>query len=150
MIKRATLAAAIAVAAAGAAHAQHADPHDFVLRPPKQEEHFGFHLLGGGGFSFRDVEIAQFAGVGVAPYCDPYLLACYATPIAVSQVIGSRDSFDFGLDAGLGAYAMLSPPLRLYLEARYHDLWGPEFEGPNGDRVDSDGQYLPVVLGLAL
>ena len=119
-----------------------------VVRPPNQRR-FGFYLLGGGGVYYRNVEVAEFAGVGIAPFCDPYLFACYPQAVPVSQVVGSEDSVDFGVNGGFGVYAVLTAPMRLYLEARYHYMWGPEFDGPAGNRVDSDGQYVPVVLGLA-
>jgi hypothetical protein len=121
---------------------------NIVVRPPKMKR-FGFYLLGGGGFYFRDVEITEYEGVGVAPFCDPLLFACFPQAVAVSEVVGSEDSFDFGLNGGLGVYAMLATPMRLYLEARYHHIWGPEFTSPEGNTVDAHGEYVPVVLGLA-
>lgn len=121
---------------------------NIIVRPPKQRQ-FGFYLIGGGGIYNRNVEVSEFEGVGLAPYCDPYLFFCYAQPVAVDQVIGSQDSTDFGVNGGLGVFAVLTPPMRLYLEARYHYIWGPEFEREGGDRVDSDGEFVPVVLGLA-
>lgn len=126
----------------------HTGALNIVVQPPAQRR-FGFYLIGGGGVYFRTVEISEFAGVGVAPFCDPYFFACYPVPTTVDRVIGSQDSFDFGVNGGLGLFAMLAPPLRLYLEARYHYIWGPEFTDGEGDRLDADGEYLPVVLGLA-
>ena len=54
-----------------------------------------------------------------------------------------------GVNGGVGVYAVLSPPVKLYLEARYHYIWGPGFTTPDGERHDADGQYIPLVGGFA-
>jgi opacity protein-like surface antigen len=121
---------------------------NIVVRPPRMKR-FGFYVLGGGGIYARDVEVSEYGGTGVAPFCDPFLFACFPQAVAVSEVVGSQDSFDFGVSGGLGVYATLATPMRLYLEARYHHIWGPSFTGPQGETVNAHGEYVPVVLGLA-
>jgi Outer membrane protein beta-barrel domain len=121
---------------------------NLVVRPITRSR-FGFYILGGPGIYHRNAEVTQFDGVGAATYCDPLLFFCYPTAVPVSTVIGSQSSTDFGLNGGVGAYAVLTPPLRLYLEARYHFIWGPSFTTPNGTQRSSDGQFIPIVLGLA-
>ena len=119
-----------------------------VIRPVTRAR-FGFYLVGGPGIYHRNAEVSEFDGVGAATYCDPLLFFCYPTAVPVSTVIGSQSSTDFGVNGGIGAYAVLAPPLRLYLEARYHFIWGPSFTTPAGNQRSSDGQFVPIVLGLA-
>lgn len=111
---------------------------------------FGIYVMGGGGIYHRRVEITEFAGVSVVPYCDPWLYICYSTPVAVEEVIGSRSKTDFGLNAGLGvSLRLFGSPFRLYLEGRYHYIFGGDIDLPAGTR-NADGQYIPVIFGLRL
>lgn len=109
-----------------------------LLRGP-----FNVYVLGGGGLYYRRVEITQFAGTTVVPYCDPWLYYCYPSVVPVEQILGTRSSTDFGLNGGLGASVRLTRGLAVYLEGRYHYMWGPEVGGQN-----INGQYIPVMLGL--
>jgi len=111
---------------------------------------FGVYVLGGPGIYYRRVEITEFAGTAVVPYCDPWLFFCYATPVGVEQVLGARSRTDFGLNAGVGVNLRLfEGPVRLYLEGRYHYIFGGDVDTPNGS-ININGQYLPFVLGLRL
>jgi opacity protein-like surface antigen len=111
---------------------------------------FGIYVLGGPGVYYRRVEITEFAGVGVVPYCDPWLYICYSTPVAVDQVLGSRSKTDFGLNAGVGiSLRLFGGPLRLYAEGRYHYIFSGDIDTPAGSRK-ADGQYVPIVFGLRL
>lgn len=108
----------------------------------------GLYVLGGPGLYYRRVEITQFAGTALVPYCDPWLFICYTTPVAVDQVIGLRSRTDFGLNVGLGVdLRIYEGPLHLYLEGRYHYIFSGNIDTPSGPRK-ADGQYLPLVLGL--
>jgi opacity protein-like surface antigen len=109
----------------------------------------GVYVLGGPGVYHRRVEITQFAGVGVAPYCDPWLFVCYSTPVAVEQVLGLRSRTDFGLNAGVGlSLRLFEGPLQLYAEARYHYIFGTANVAGISRKVD--GQYVPIVFGIRL
>lgn len=110
---------------------------------------FGFYFVGGGGLYHRRAEVARIEGSAERAFCDPLLFFCFPNEVPASHVLGSESSTDYGLNAGIGFYLMLAPPLRAYLEARYHYVWGPEFQDFTGRKVDSDAGYLPVVLGLA-
>lgn len=121
---------------------------NLVVRPVTRGR-FGFYLVGGPGIYNRDVEVTQFEGVATTPYCDPWLLFCFPAAVPVSTVVGSQNSTDFGLNGGVGVYATLAPPLKLYLEGRYHYIWGPSFTNASGQQRDANGQYIPIVLGLA-
>ena len=118
-----------------------------VLRPI-QGQRFGVYLIGGGGLYYRSASISRVTGTALAPYCDPYLFYCSAVPVTASSVIGSRSSWDWGVDGGVGFTFGLSPPLRLYLEARYHYIWGPSFTAPGGQSRSANGQFVPIALGV--
>jgi hypothetical protein len=92
--------------------------------------------------------VTRIDGVAVAPYCDPYLFYCSAVPVATGTVIGSRSSWDWGLDAGIGFTYAVAPLVRLYAEVRYHYIFGPSFTDVNGQERTADGQFLPLTLGV--
>jgi hypothetical protein len=110
---------------------------------------FGLYFVGGPGIYHRSVTISHAQGDGERSYCDAFLFFCFPSQVSASQVIGSQSSSDFGLNAGMGLYLMLAPPLRMYVEARYHYVWGPSFQTFTGETVDSDAAYLPAVVGIA-
>jgi outer membrane protein with beta-barrel domain len=118
------------------------------VRPVKAKR-VGFYVVGGPGIYRRTAEVTKFAGVGASTYCDPILFYCYPAAVPVDQVIASRSATDFGVNGGLGMYFVLNPPLRLYLEVRYHFIWGSEFTSASGKKRSADGQYLPITLGLS-
>jgi hypothetical protein len=121
-----------------------------VIARPVHAKHVGFYVIAGPGIYRRSATITEFTGqVAVGTYCDPWLYFCYPTAAPAEDVIGSRHSTDFGLNGGIGMYFVLSPPLRLYLEARYHYIWGPTFHNMTGKSFDANGKYLPVTLGIA-
>ena len=107
----------------------------------------GFYLIGGGGLYYRSVSVNRITGTTVAPYCDPWLLYCSAVPVSTAAVIGSRSSWDWGLDGGVG-FTFGVPPVRVYLGSRYHYIFGPSYTASNGSRRSADGQYVPITLGV--
>ncbi len=115
---------------------------------PTRAGAIGFYLIGGGGLYYRGAEVTKAEGTIIQPYCDPWLYYCSAVPVPVESILGSRSSWDFGLDGGVGMTFAIAPPLRLYLEARYHYIFGPSYTAANGERRAADGQYLPLTLGL--
>ncbi|MFP2909573.1 outer membrane beta-barrel protein [Pyxidicoccus sp. 3LFB2] len=108
----------------------------------------GLYLIGGPGLYYRKVEVSQFAGVAAVPYCDPWLLYCTTDVVPVSEVLGSRSTTDWGLNAGAGLTFSLFGDLRLYAEARYHYIFGPEFTAQDGSSRNANGQYVPIMFGL--
>jgi len=115
---------------------------------PVHAGRIGAYLIGGGGLYYRGVQVTRIEGTAVVPYCDPWLFYCSATPVTASSVIGTRTSWDWGLDGGLGLTFGVAPPVRLYLEVRYHYIFGPSFTTPSGQRKAADGQYLPITFGV--
>ena len=107
----------------------------------------GLYLVGGGGLYYRSVTVSRTTGTAVVPYCDPWLLYCAATPVSTSAIVGSRHSWDWGVDGGLGFTFAVAPPVRLYVEARYHYIFGPSFNTPTGKK-SANGQFLPITLGV--
>jgi opacity protein-like surface antigen len=106
------------------------------------------YIIGGPGAYYRKINISQYAGTGVAPYCDPYFFYCYAVPVTYTNVIGSRDEWDWGLNAGLGIqYGFPGGEPHLFIEGRYHYIFGHSYDTPSGSKSSSAG-YVPLVLGL--
>lgn len=118
-----------------------------VLHPVRRGR-TGLYLLGGGGLYYRGVDVTRVEGTAIVPYCDPWLFYCSAVPVEASSVLGSRSRWDWGLDAGIGFTFGLAPPIRLYVEMRYHYIFGPTFTAADGSKRSADGQYLPLTLGL--
>jgi hypothetical protein len=111
---------------------------------------FGIYVLGGPGIYYRRVQVTEVTGTTVAPYCDPWLFYCYAAPVEVSQVLGSRSRTDFGLNAGLGlTVRLMGGPVSLYAEARYHYIFSGSIDTPAGSKK-ADGQYMPIIFGFRL
>jgi opacity protein-like surface antigen len=119
-----------------------------VMVRPVHADRVGFYLIAGPGIYRRMAEVTRFAGVGVSTFCDPFLFYCYPAAVPLEEVVASRHSTDFGIHGGAGVYFVLNPPLRLYLEVRYHYIWGPNFERA-GETQHANGQYLPISLGLS-
>jgi opacity protein-like surface antigen len=115
---------------------------------PVRAGRIGMYLVGGGGLYYRRAEVTRFEGTVPAAYCDPWLYFCSTTAVPVSSVLASRSTWDWGLDAGLGFTFAVAPLVRLYIEARYHYIFGPSFTDANGTERSADGQYLPLTLGV--
>lgn len=107
-----------------------------------------FYLVGGPGLYYRYVTVSRFAGTAVVPYCDPWLFYCSATAVEARDVIGSRDDWNFGVGGGLGVMLKLGPYAGVFLEGRYHYVWGDEFTDAEGNERDSDAQFIPVMAGF--
>ncbi|NPC78306.1 outer membrane beta-barrel protein [Pyxidicoccus fallax] len=108
----------------------------------------GIYLIGGPGLYYRRVAVSQLAGVAAVPYCDPWLYYCSTQVVPVEEILGARSSTDFGLNAGAGITLSIVGDLRLYVEGRYHYIFGPEFTDAGGTSRRADGQYVPVMFGL--
>jgi opacity protein-like surface antigen len=121
---------------------------DLLIRPTHPGNVFGFYLIGGGGLYYRYAHVTRVTGTTIAPYCDPWLYYCSAVPVSAQSIIGSRSSWDWGLDAGAGVTFAIAPPLKLYVEARYHYVWGPSFTDSTGNKRSADSQFLPIILGV--
>jgi hypothetical protein len=106
------------------------------------------YFIGGGGLYYRRVEIAQVVGTGFVPICDPWLLVCSTVPVGVEDILGSRNTWDWGVDGGMGLTFGVAGTSRLYVEARYHYIFGPTFRDVNNNERKADGQFVPVTIGV--
>lgn len=107
-----------------------------------------FYVLGGPGLYYRVATVREFTGTAVQPYCDPWLFYCYPTAVETSRVLGTRDDWNFGLAGGLGVVFRLSPTAGIFVEGRYHYVWGDTFTDNEGRERSSDTQYIPVIGGF--
>ena len=107
----------------------------------------------GVGYYYRPVKVTTPA-VGFVPgYCNPYWYWCYPGGwVSYDKVIGSRSSSDVGMDFGGGVNFRVSDAVSIYVEARYHYIWGPEYNfTDNAGTVYSgkaNGKFLPFVFGI--
>ncbi|RKH42666.1 outer membrane beta-barrel protein [Corallococcus sicarius] len=108
----------------------------------------GFYFIAGPGLYHRKVELTRLGGVATIPYCDPWLYYCGTDVVPVTQILGSRSSTDFGVGGGVGFTVKIDGDLRLYVEGRYHYIFGDSFDLPDGSSSKADGQYIPVTLGI--
>ena len=108
----------------------------------------GVYLVGGGGPYYRRVQITSVSGTTLAAYCDPWFFYCSAVPVSAQAVVGSRSRWDWGADGGIGFTLPVAQTTRLYLEARYHYIWGPTFTSASGATAHANGQYVPITLGV--
>jgi hypothetical protein len=84
----------------------------------------------------------------VPGYCDPWWYVCYPGGfVPVENVIGERSSTDFGMAFGGGVNFG-----KIYAEARYHYIWGPEVENQvnpletTGQKAN--GQFFVTTFGF--
>jgi opacity protein-like surface antigen len=109
------------------------------------------YIVAGGGWYHRPVKVTT-PGVGYIPgYCDPWWYVCYPGGfVPVENIIGERSSNDFGVDFGAGVDIGPADGPRLYIEAKYHYIWGPEVKTSvsGTDTKKANGQFLPFTIGL--
>ena len=109
------------------------------------------YIVGGIGIYYRPVKVTT-PGVGYIPgYCDPWWYVCYPGGfVPVENIVGERSSTDFGFDFGGGVDVPLGETVKLYLEARYHYMWGPEVRTSisGTETKKANGQFLPITVGL--
>jgi hypothetical protein len=121
---------------------------NLIVRPGHPHGPVGFYLIAGGGLYYRSVDVTRVTGAATGIYCDPWLYFCSTGTVATTSLVGSRSSWNGGVDGGVGITFALSPMSRLYLEARYHYVWGPSFTDLNGNSHSLDGQFLPLTVGV--
>ena len=109
------------------------------------------YVLGGIGIYYRPVKVTT-PGVGYVPgWCDPWWYICYPGGfVPVENIVGERSSTDFGFDFGGGVDVPLGESAKLYIEARYHYIWGPEVKTSvsGTDTKKANGQFLPITVGV--
>jgi opacity protein-like surface antigen len=110
------------------------------------------YLLGGGGATHRNVEITRFAGFGTGIICNPWWFVCFPTTVPVEEILGSRSSWDPGVNVGIGFQVDLGGGrggAKFYVETRYSYIRGDEFENPlTGSPQRGNTQYITLNGGF--
>ena len=98
----------------------------------------GFYLTGGVGGYYLDGQLHTVGLVYYPPICDPWWWWCYPGGVGPGTiVVGSKDTFESGLNIGLGWDFELSSGSQVFLEVKYHRV--------DTDRESSD--YVPFLVG---
>jgi opacity protein-like surface antigen len=84
------------------------------------------------------------------PYCDPWFYWCYPGGIVpVNYILGEQSSTDVGMDFGGGVNIAMTHSASVYVEARYHYIWGPELKNSAGvSQGKANGQFFPITFGF--
>ncbi len=104
-------------------------------------------VLAGPGIYFRTVSIEQITGVQLVTFCSPGTFFCFPTPTPTTTVLGARSSIDPGGNLGFKLGFSLGFPTQIYLEARFHFIYGPLIDIGTGTRR-ANGYYFPIVVGF--
>jgi opacity protein-like surface antigen len=122
---------------------------NLVLKP-KMDGRTHPYFVAGAGVYYRPVKVTT-PGVGFVPgFCSPYWYYCSPGGfVPVTNIVGSRSSTDIGVDFGAGVNIQMSDKASVYLEARYHYIWGPSVANPTaGTSTKANGQFLPITVGI--
>jgi len=111
--------------------------------------------LTGVGIYYRPVTVTT-PGVGFVPgFCSPWYYYCVPGGfVPVDNVIGDRSSTDFGMVFGGGVNIRASEAASVFVEIRYHYIWGPEINSnavqtlSGTNTVKANGQFLPITFGV--
>jgi opacity protein-like surface antigen len=125
-----------------------------IFNSPKETKIKPYGITGIGIY-YRPVTVTT-PGVGYAPgFCSPYWYYCVPGGfVPVENVVGDRSSTDFGMVFGGGVNFKLTDAASVYVELRYHYIWGPEinpgqFSTITGTQtVNANGQFLPLTFGI--
>lgn len=99
------------------------------------------HVVAGAGLYHRTVRLAT-TGTADITVCDPWWLVCTPGPVPVGSVNRTFSSTDPGINVGAGLTIGM-----FFAEIRYHFMWGPSFDTPNG-RQQATGKFLPLTIGV--
>ncbi len=120
---------------------------NFLVSVLPRPDRVDLYVAVGPGVYNRQVDISSVTGGPVPTFCDPGLFLCASTATAPAAATLARASrTDPGLNAGLGMSFSLGAPVRLFVDARIHLMWGT-IRTPSGPRK-ANGQYIPVSIGL--
>jgi len=108
------------------------------------------YVVAGIGVYYRPITVTTPA-VGYMPgFCSPWWYICYPGGfVEVERILGSRSSYDFGMDFGGGIDFAVSDLANVYIEARYHYILGPTITNPSTKtQQKANGQFLPIIFGF--
>ncbi len=117
-----------------------------VVSTPRDRS-VGGYLVAGGGLYFREVEITRFEGSVTVPICDPWLGFCYGSTVPIESILGQRSNTDVGVHVGAGLTLRAGEDVTIFVEARFHQVWGDEFDTPTGSKK-ANAQFFPLTVGL--
>jgi opacity protein-like surface antigen len=111
--------------------------------------------LTGVGLYYRPITVTT-PGVGYVPgFCSPWYYYCVPGGLVpVDNVVGDRSSTDFGMVFGAGVNIAASEAASVYVEFRYHYIWGPEINPTAAETITgststkANGQFLPFTVGI--
>ena len=125
---------------------------NLVFEPKTSGKATGYAVVGL-GYYHRPVNITT-PGVGFTTICDPWWYVCYPAAVPVDQVVGERGSNDFGMDFGGGVNFKVSDSASIFVEAKYHYIWGPTITqsqvpaGQTPSSLKANGQFVPITAGF--
>jgi opacity protein-like surface antigen len=122
---------------------------NLVFKPPTSGKAKPY-IIAGMGVYYRPVKATTPTAGYVPPYCDPWFYYCWPGGfVEVDQVIASKSSTGFGINFGAGVNLMMTDTASIYIEARYHYIWGPELKDSQGVSYGkANGQFLPITFGI--
>jgi len=127
-------------------HGMHIVDANLVFRP--RQGAVSPYVLGGGGLYYRRVTLSS-TSTELVQICYPEWFICSPTGVAVSDIVGTRTSSDFGIDLGGGIDFKLGRDAAvLFVEARWHYVWGPKFTASDGSSEKANGNYFPITFGV--
>jgi opacity protein-like surface antigen len=121
-----------------------------VLFKPSTDHRAKPYVVAGAGVYFRPVTVTTPGAGWVPPYCDPWWYVCWPGGfVPVDYILAEETSTDFGIDFGGGVNFGLTDAVSVYVEARYHYIWGPELINSAGEsQGKANGQFLPITFGF--
>jgi opacity protein-like surface antigen len=125
-----------------------------VVKSPSRSRARPYGLTGVGLY-YRPVTVTT-PGVGFVPgFCSPWYYYCVPGGfVPVDNVVGERSSTDFGMVFGGGVNIAVSDAASVYVEFRYHYIWGPEINPAAAETITgststkANGQFLPFTVGI--
>ena len=122
---------------------------NLVFKPPTESKAKPY-IIAGAGVYYRPVKVTTPVIGYVPPYCDPWWYYCWPGGfVEVDQILASESTTGFGIDFGGGITFQASDAVGIYIEARYHYIWGPELKDNSGKSYGkANGQFLPITFGL--
>jgi opacity protein-like surface antigen len=125
-----------------------------VVKSPSRARVRPYGLTGVGVY-YRPVTVTT-PGIGYVPgFCSPWWYYCVPGGfVPVDNVVGDRSSTDFGMVFGGGINIAASEAASVYIEFRYHYIWGPEINPTEAESITgtttrkANGQFLPFTVGV--
>ena len=121
-----------------------------LILKPLTSERLKPYIIGGVGVYYRPVTVTTPSAGYVPPYCNPWYYVCWGGGyVEVDQVLASTSTTATGLDIGGGVIFAVTDTVGIYVEARYHYIWGAEIKDRDGYTVGkSTGHFLPITAGV--